>query len=31
MYYRDNVTITCPPPLGSSFNLSSGLAVVWAQ
>ena len=31
MYYRDGVSIACPPPHGGAFNLSSGLAVVWEQ
>jgi hypothetical protein len=27
--YRDNVAGYCPPPVGSDFNLSSGIAIVW--
>ncbi len=30
-YYRDPVLGFCPSPQGNSWNVSSGLAVVWAQ
>jgi hypothetical protein len=31
VYYRDGLTSFCPPPLGSSWNVSSGLAVLWVE
>lgn len=30
-YYRDPLLTFCPSPQGSSFNISSGLAIVWGQ
>jgi hypothetical protein len=31
VYYRDSVASFCPAPQGSTFNVSNGLAVEWAQ
>jgi len=31
VYYRDSSSSFCPPPAGSSFNVSSGLAVLWIE
>jgi hypothetical protein len=29
VYYRDDAATFCPPPAGSTWNVSSGLAVTW--
>jgi hypothetical protein len=31
VYYRDSTANFCPPPLGSSWNVSSASAVLWVQ
>ena len=31
VYYRDGSASFCPPPAGSSFNVSSGLAILWVE
>jgi hypothetical protein len=30
VYYRDPSGSFCPPPTGSTFNISNAIAVIWA-
>jgi hypothetical protein len=31
VYYRDATPSFCPPPIGSTFNISNGVSVTWMQ